>query len=97
MTTNEEKTIEEKYSEALGHHKAGKLQEAEAIYRQILERSPNHCDSLCSIGTIAYQVKNYAAAIEYITKAINILPSAAYYNFKPIKIINTQTFPGLAF
>ena len=34
--------IEEEIKQALAHHQAGRLMEAEAIYRQVLAGQPNH-------------------------------------------------------
>ena len=47
---------------ALEHHQAGRLPQAEAIYRQILQTAPNHPDALHYLGAIAYhQGKNGVA------------------------------------
>ena len=36
--------------QALEHHRAGRLQQAEAIYRQMLRQEPNHPDALHLLG-----------------------------------------------
>ncbi len=56
--------------QALQHHRAGRLQEAQAIYRQILDEDPNHADALHLLGVLAYQTGNDQAGIELITRAI---------------------------
>ena len=40
---------------ALAHHRAGRLAEAEAIYRQILATDPQQADSLHLLGMIRHQ------------------------------------------
>jgi Flp pilus assembly protein TadD len=65
---------------AIGHQAAGRLREAEAIYRQILAVRPSHADSLHLLGVIAGQRDDNAAAVEWIGKAIAIEPSAAIYH-----------------
>jgi len=66
---------------AVAHHLAGRLPQAEAIYRQILQAAPNHPDALHLLGTIAYQVGQFGMAVELITRAISANPSdPAYYS-----------------
>jgi tetratricopeptide (TPR) repeat protein len=67
---------------ALAHHRAGRLPQAEAIYRQILQVTPTYVDALHLLGLIAYQVGNSEAAVELISKAISIMPAyaEAHYN-----------------
>jgi predicted O-linked N-acetylglucosamine transferase (SPINDLY family) len=66
---------------ALEHHQAGRLPEAEAIYRQILQAEPNHPDALHLLGMIAYQTGSNDIAVGLISKAIVANPSnAIYYN-----------------
>jgi tetratricopeptide (TPR) repeat protein len=61
-------------------HTAGRLDEAEAIYRQILSRHPNDPDALHLLGIVAGQRGNAAMAVELISRAIAVRPSAAYFN-----------------
>jgi len=39
----------------LEHHQSGRLHEAEACYREILEREPRYPDALHLLGVIAQQ------------------------------------------
>jgi predicted O-linked N-acetylglucosamine transferase (SPINDLY family) len=63
-------TIGEALQLALQHHQAGRLSQAEAIYRQILQVQPQHPDALHLLGVIAHQGGQHAVAIDYITQAI---------------------------
>ena len=66
---------------ALQHHQAGRLREAEAIYRQILQSEPDHPDALHLLGVIAHQVGQDKVAVDLIGKAIEANPAAAeFYN-----------------
>ena len=68
------------FAEALAHHHAGRLNEAERLYQQILRSNPNHSDSLHLLGVIAHQIGRNDIAIELIGKAISVTgDSAAYY------------------
>jgi len=64
---------------ALAHHQAGRLPEAEAIYRQILKAQPNHPDALHLLGMIAYQTGKNDIAVELISKAISAESSNPIY------------------
>jgi tetratricopeptide (TPR) repeat protein len=61
-------------------HRAGNLQEAEAIYRRILGQKPDHHQALHLVGIIALQRKEVAAAIATIRRAIAIEPRAWIYH-----------------
>jgi tetratricopeptide (TPR) repeat protein len=67
---------------AIAHHDAGQLPEAEALYRQVLQVSPDHSVALHLLGVIACQVGQYATALELIDRAIQVNPeyAEAYYN-----------------
>ena len=73
-------TLSEALSLALQHHQAGRLQEAEALYRQILQVQPNHSDALHLLGVIAHQVGRHDVAVDYINKAIALNPRIAEYH-----------------
>jgi prepilin-type N-terminal cleavage/methylation domain-containing protein len=55
---------------ALGLHRAGRLDEAEVLYRQILAREPEHAESLHLLGVIAHQGGHHEAAVDLIGRAI---------------------------
>jgi hypothetical protein len=64
---------------AIEHHQAGRLAEAETIYRQILLHQPNHADALHLLGVATLQFDRPDEALELISKAIEINPTAAEY------------------
>lgn len=66
--------INQAFQAALQHHHAGRLADAEAIYRQILTQEPRHADSLQLLGAIAIQVERYEAAVELIRQSLAISP-----------------------
>ena len=68
-------TIPQALAIALRHHQSGNLQQAEQIYRQILQAEPNHPDALHLLGVIAHQLGENEVAIRYIDKAISVNPS----------------------
>lgn len=55
---------------AAQHHQAGRLQQAEALYRQILAIDANHADALHLLGVLAHQTGRSGAAEELIRRAI---------------------------
>ena len=65
---------------AIGHHEAGRIGEAEATYRRILEVYPEHADSLHLLGLISDQAGQSDRAIELIGRAIELNPEAAPYH-----------------
>lgn len=73
-------TIPEALNLALQHHQAGRLQEAEALYRQVLQAQPDHSDALHLLGVIAHQVGRHQAAVDLIGRAIGLNPAAAEYH-----------------
>ncbi len=73
-------TIPEALSLALQHHRAGRLREADALYRQILAEQPNHPEVLHYLGVIAFQDGRHGAAIEFLDRAIKAKPGAASFH-----------------
>ncbi|HET9700255.1 MAG TPA: tetratricopeptide repeat protein, partial [Burkholderiales bacterium] len=62
------------------HHQAGRLEDAKAIYREVLQRDPAHPDALHLLGVISNQQGNPAAAAELIERAIRRHSDAASYH-----------------
>lgn len=74
-------TIPEAINLAMQHHQAGRLQEAEALYRQVLQVQPDNADALHFLGLIAHHLGRHDVAVELIGKSIAINPSvAAFHN-----------------
>ncbi|MDX1487352.1 MAG: tetratricopeptide repeat-containing glycosyltransferase family protein [Acidiferrobacterales bacterium] len=65
--------------QALEHHKAGRLQQAEALYRDILLRDPDQADAWYLLGRIAHEIGQYQNAIALIECAVERKPGVATY------------------
>jgi predicted O-linked N-acetylglucosamine transferase (SPINDLY family) len=70
-------TADSLLQQALAHHQAGRLPEAEALYREILQASPDHPDALHLMGALAYQVGQFTLGLELIDRAIQVNPNFA--------------------
>jgi predicted O-linked N-acetylglucosamine transferase (SPINDLY family) len=73
-------TIEQAFDLGLQNHKAGRLAEAEQIYRQILAHEPNHADALNFLGMISNQLGRREMGVELIRKAIALEPDRPGYH-----------------
>jgi protein O-GlcNAc transferase len=67
---------------ALQHHGAGRLRDAEVLYRQILVQQPKHADATHLLGVIAHQSGRNDVAVDLIRQAITLRPNfpEAYCN-----------------
>ncbi len=57
---------------AIAHHQSGNLPLADAIYRQILQASPDHHEALHLLGLSARQQGRVDEAVQLITKSLRI-------------------------
>jgi predicted O-linked N-acetylglucosamine transferase (SPINDLY family) len=74
-------TLSEVFAVAVEHHQAGRLREAEAIYRQILQVAPQHADALHLLGVLAHRAGHHQEAVRYIGQAITHDPRRQdFYN-----------------
>ena len=70
-------TLPQAFDLALQHHHAGRLPDAEALYRQILAIQPNHADALRLLGLIAHQTGRHDLAADRIRQSIALHPGNA--------------------
>ena len=63
-------TIREAFEAAVRLHQAGRLQEADQIYRQILGAEPGNADAWHLRGVLASQVGQHDVAMQSIGKAL---------------------------
>jgi len=73
-------TLEEKLTAAIQHHQAGRLHEAELLYREALAEHPTHPDALHLLGVLAYQSGHPDAAAQLIGQAIAARPGNPDYH-----------------
>lgn len=64
---------------ALSHHRDGRLQEAEAIYQEILATRPDHPDAFHLLGLVLYQSGRAQDALGPLRKAVQIRPASDVY------------------
>jgi protein O-GlcNAc transferase len=69
--------IQQTFNSALQHHQAGRLREAENLYRQVLAQQPTHFGAMHLLGVIAYQAGRYDVAVDLIRRAIALRPDFA--------------------
>jgi tetratricopeptide (TPR) repeat protein len=58
--------------DAIRHHEAGRLREAERLYRSMLENEPHHADALHLLGVLLTQSGDYQGAAEHIQAALDV-------------------------
>jgi tetratricopeptide (TPR) repeat protein len=61
-------------SAALGLHQQGRLDEAEALYQQLLAADPGHAEALHMLGVLAHQRGRPPQAVELMTRALALQP-----------------------
>ena len=67
--------------EAVVHHQAGRFDEAEDLYRAVLEVAPNNADACNLLGLIAHEQGRYEEAIKQIGLALQANDQvSAYHN-----------------
>ena len=67
-------SIDDGLALAMQHQSAGRIAEAERIYRQILEVEPNQPAALHLLGVIAHMAGQSDVGIQMIKKAIGLAP-----------------------
>ena len=68
------------FQTALKHHRNGCLDQARAVYLEVLATDPSHTDSSHLLGVIAHQLGRSDLAIDLIHAAIDGHPSVAAYH-----------------
>ena len=72
-------TIDQAFQQAMAHHQAGQLLDAERLYRAILETQANHPDANHNLGVLAVQMNQAAAALPYFKTALEANPNQGQY------------------
>jgi protein O-GlcNAc transferase len=72
--------IDLKIRQAVEHHRAGQLAEAETLYRQALAMQPNHPDILHLLGVLVAQRGQPEAGLELLRRAVALNPRSADFH-----------------
>jgi len=68
-------TLQLKLEHAIGLHAKNQLDLAKPLYQEILRSYPDQFDALHYLGVIHYQQGQYLKALEFIERAVQLLPS----------------------
>ena len=83
-------TIQQAFALAVQHHQAGRLSQAELLYRQILSQQPRNLNVLHLLGVIAAQTERHDLAVELIRQAINVNPNFPETHYNLGKALSEQ-------
>ncbi|OGI18006.1 MAG: hypothetical protein A2287_07925 [Candidatus Melainabacteria bacterium RIFOXYA12_FULL_32_12] len=64
---------------AIQHHQSGNIQEAEGIYKEVLNFDSNNLDALYLLGVVSHQKGYLDDALVFLNKAVNIKPMFELY------------------
>jgi len=65
-------TLAARFATALDAHSAGRLEEAQALYRDLLAHDPENANALHYFGVARHQVGDHAGAVELMDRALRI-------------------------
>jgi predicted O-linked N-acetylglucosamine transferase (SPINDLY family) len=74
-----EQALAEVRTAALEHHERGRIDEAESLYRMVLDARPGDADINYNLGVIIYRRGQYAAAVPYFEVAVGANPNQGQY------------------
>lgn len=70
-------TVQQAFDLALQHHRAGRLAEAEALYRQVLSAQPENLDALNNLGIALGCQERMRDAAEIFRRVVVLMPAHA--------------------
>jgi len=62
--------LQKQLEHGIEHHKAGRGEEAEKVYRAVLAKVPNQPDALNLLGVLAMEAGNHDAAFDFLERAV---------------------------
>jgi Flp pilus assembly protein TadD len=68
-------------------HMAGRLAEAEQVYRQVIAAAPRHADALHALGALALQAGHPEAADTLLLQAIRLKPAADFQQTRAVALL----------
>ena len=78
MATNDPK-LDDALRQAIVHHQAGRLAEAEQLYRRVLQERPQHPEANYNLGGLAMQLGKPALGLPHLKAAVDGDPGQGIY------------------
>jgi predicted O-linked N-acetylglucosamine transferase (SPINDLY family) len=75
-----ELTVQDAIKLAISHHRAGRLDQAEELYKLILQAEPDEADAMAMYGTLLSQKGFHDDGLNLIERAIKLKPGAADFH-----------------
>ena len=85
-----ELTIEQALQQGIAAHREGKFQEAERLYRAILQSQPTHPDANHNLGVLAVSVNKADAALPLFRAALEANPKIEQFWLSYIDTLSKQ-------
>jgi protein O-GlcNAc transferase len=70
-------TLAEMFAQAKAYHRAGQLQLAEPMYRQVLQADPTHAEALYLLGALYQSLGRLTEAAACLQPAVRLMPNRA--------------------
>ncbi len=83
-------TITDALQAGLEHHRAGRLHEAEQLYRDVLSRHPRNAQAIHLLGLLGYQVGRTDDAIQYLIAATELDANNATFHADLGEVLSAQ-------
>lgn len=72
-------TIDQALQQAIGHHRVGRIQDAERLYRAILQTKPTHPDANHNLGVLTIGVGQATASLSFFKTALEVNPQQGQF------------------
>jgi protein O-GlcNAc transferase len=82
--------VDRQIDEAMAHHQAGRLHEAESGYRKALAQQPNHPEALHFLGLVLHQLSRSTEALDLMRRSVAAVPANAMFHYNLGKCLREQ-------
>jgi protein O-GlcNAc transferase len=72
-------SIETLHKEALSHHRSGRLDVAESLYRALLALDADHADAHHNLGILEFQSQRIESGLTHLRRAVGLAPTLGGY------------------
>ncbi len=79
VTGGKLRALKGRFREAMAHHRAGSVDRAEVIYREMLREDPAHAGAWHLLGVVLHSRRELPSALEHIEKALSLCDFKAVY------------------